>query len=148
MSGLVSIERLLRISGDILGKHSPRVVGIFICHTNKRLSNQDMGPVPILVNEPLARKRWAGGEIEITCEKWSDSVDGFAVRSAGILRQIENEILNFHPARENNFLQPGRRSSFRGCSWVATDDGREVAHELAPQLGTPLITDHTRVRGT
>ena len=109
MSGLVSIERLLRISGDILGKHSPHVVGIFICHTNKRLSNQDMGPVPILVNEPLARKRWAGGEIEITCEKWSVSVDGFAFRSAGILRQIDSEILNFHPACENKFTSRSKK---------------------------------------
>ena len=121
MSGLVSIERLLRISGDILGKHSPHVVGIFICHTNKRSSNQDMGPVPILVNEPLARKRWAGGEIEITCEKWSDSVDGFAFRSAGILRQIENEILNFRPARENKFLQPGR-----GCSYLYQPSAKDT----------------------
>ena len=56
----MSIERLLRISGDILGKRSPHVVGIFICHAHKRLSNQDMRLVPILVNEPLARKRWVG----------------------------------------------------------------------------------------
>ena len=68
-----------------------------------------MRPVPILVNEPLARKRWAGGEIDITCEKWSASVDGVAFRSAGILRQIVNEILNFHPARENKFATPSRK---------------------------------------